>query len=215
VNCLIDLDGTLVDPRIGITKSIQHALRSLDFPVPPEQALLRFIGPPLQLAFSELLNTKDRSRIDEAVEKYRERYREEGLFENTVYDGIPKALAALQDAGARLVLATSKPHVFARQILEHFHLSRYFDAVHGSELDGTRADKTALISHILENSGMRAADTMMIGDRKHDAVGATANGVRAIGVLLGYGSREELLAAGCQRLLEQPEELARCGFDLA
>jgi phosphoglycolate phosphatase len=207
MNVLIDLDGTLTDPKKGITACIQHALRSLGYNVPEEAALIRYIGPPLKEAFRELLPLDKHSEVDLAIEKYRERFTAVGMFENSVYPGIAEALESLRSRGARLLVATSKPRVFAERILEHFELSHYFEKIYGSELDGTRTNKAHLISFILSSSSLNPAHTTMVGDRLHDAMGAIANGVKPVGVLWGYGGREELLGAGVVKLLEAPRDL--------
>jgi phosphoglycolate phosphatase len=207
MNVLIDLDGTLTDPKKGITACIQHALRSLGYNVPEEAALIRYIGPPLKEAFRELLPEDKHSEVDLAIEKYRERFTAIGMFENSVYPGIPEALKLLRSREARLFVATSKPRVFAERILDHFELSHYFGKIYGSELDGTRTNKAHLINYILSDSLLDPAHTTMVGDRLHDALGAIANGVKPVGVLWGYGSREELLGAGVDALLEAPREL--------
>jgi phosphoglycolate phosphatase len=215
MNVLLDLDGTLTDPKQGIVGCIQHALACLGHVVPEESALLKYIGPPLHAAFRELLPVDQRSDTERAVAQYRERYAAIGMFENSVYPGVPAALELLRSRGARLFLATSKPGVYARRILDHFELSRYFEAVYGSELDGTRADKTDLLAHVLASSQLHRSNTTMVGDRRHDALGAIANGVRAVGVLWGYGCREELLGAGVDLLLETPSELGCLAFNNA
>jgi phosphoglycolate phosphatase len=207
MNVLIDLDGTLTDPKKGITACIQHALRSLGYNVPEEATLIRYIGPPLKEAFRELLPIDKHSEVDLAIEKYRERFTDIGMFENSVYPGIAEALESLRSRGARLLVATSKPRVFAERILEHFELSHYFEKIYGSELDGTRTNKAHLISFILSSSSLNPAHTTMVGDRLHDAMGAIANGVKPVGVLWGYGGREELLGAGVVKLLEAPRDL--------
>lgn len=202
---LLDLDGTLTDPKAGITRSIQYALERLGRPVPDADALTWMIGPPLISGFTTLLGGPEEA--PEAVRLYRERFGTVGLFENEVYPGIPATLAGLQDAGVRLFVATSKPHVFARRIIEHFGLSRFFREVYGSELDNRNADKRDLIRHILDREGFDPAEAVMIGDREHDAIGARHNGLSAIGVTWGYGSPQELLAAGVARLVDRPGDL--------
>ncbi len=208
MNILFDLDGTLTNPREGIIACIKHGLSTLGEPAPPDSELEGFIGPPLRDSFSKLLSG-DGARTEMAVQAYRDRFASVGMFENTVYEGIPDALESLRAQGARLYVATSKPHVFAEQILEHFELTRYFQAIFGSELNGTRADKEVLISHVLASARLRPADTIMVGDREHDVRGARRNRVLPIGVLWGYGSRKELMGAGAEQLLEQPRDLGR------
>ena len=201
----IDLDGTLTDPQVGITRCIQHALRQLSRDAPEPQDLTWCIGPPLQESFQKLLgDAKDANR---ALSFYRERFTEVGLYENELYDGILDVLSELVSAGDRLFVATSKPTIFAERIIQHFDLAQYFETVFGSELDGTRTDKTELLAWIIEKNGLRPSDTIMIGDRRHDIVGARNNGLRSIAVLYGYGSRAELIEAGADAICLQPNEL--------
>lgn len=209
MDVLLDLDGTLTDPAEGITRCIRHALLTHGHAAPAEAELTRFIGPPLLDAFAELVPEAGADHHRALLERYRERFRDRGMFENRPYYGVHAALEALREAGARLHLATSKPLVYARQIVEHFDLSPHFTSLNGSELDGTRTDKAELIRHVLRSEGISAAAAVMVGDRHHDVVGARANGVRALGVLWGYGSRDELLAAGAGRLVERVDELPR------
>jgi phosphoglycolate phosphatase len=204
---LLDLDGTLTDPREGITRCIQYALARLDRPVPEQDALLGCIGPPLHESFVDLLDG-DRVLADRAVALYRERFGEVGLFENALYPGILDALDTLAEQGRRLFVATSKPTVYARRIVAHFGLDRRLDDVFGSELDGRRTDKSELLAHVLESTGSAPRRTMMVGDRRHDVAGALANGLYPVGVLWGYGSRRELQGAGAADLLRSPGELA-------
>ena len=138
---------------------------------------------------------------------YRERFSVTGLYENAVYPGVEPALERLRQCGATLTLVTSKPRVYAKRIVDHFGLDENLSAVYGSELDGTRTDKAELLAFVLQQSGLQARDCLMVGDRRYDAVGARCNGIEAIGVLWGFGSREELQAAGVSRLLERPEQL--------
>jgi phosphoglycolate phosphatase len=214
-NLLFDLDGTLTEPKTGITRCIQYALTGMGCDAPEEADLVHFIGPPLSQTFGHLLATTDERAISQAVMLYRERFVETGMYENEVYAGMAETLATLVEEGHRLYLATSKPHVFAAKILYHFDLARYFQAIHGAELDGTRQDKADLIAYILCSENLLAAETAMIGDRKHDILGALANGVTAIGVLWGYGSAAELteaqatyLAADQPTLLETVRSLS-------
>jgi phosphoglycolate phosphatase len=204
-----DLDGTLTDPRDGIVRCLQYALEELGRASPPEVELTRYIGPPLYESFPILLRTVDPSLVQRAVKLYRQRFAAEGIFENELYPGITAALAVLQTKGHTLYVVTSKPTVFARQIIEHFDLRSYFQRVYGSDLDGARSDKAQLIAHVLAREHIRPADATMIGDREHDIKGALANGVCAIGVLWGYGSREELMQAGASVLLEAPAQMTK------
>lgn len=188
---LFDLDGTLTDPREGITRSVQYALAQLDIHEPDLQALEHFIGPPLLQCFMHTYSLNE-ARAWEAVNHYRVRFREVGLYENQVFDGVVELLQLLREQGRTLYIATSKPTVFATEIARHFDFGRYFKTIYGSELDGTRTDKVELIAHLLEQEGLDPADTLMIGDRKHDLIGAHRNGLDAVAVGYGFGSLEEL-----------------------
>jgi phosphoglycolate phosphatase len=196
-----DLDGTLTDPKIGITRSIQYALQKLDLPVPPQDELTWCIGPPLRDSFVALLGD---SRADLAVTLYRERFGDVGLYENAVYPDIEHILGALQQSHGRLFVATSKARVFAERIIEHFGLGRYFEHVFGAELDGTRVHKSDLLAYALDETGVAASRALMVGDRSHDIIGAKNNGMDALGVLYGYGSREELIEAGASHVCASP-----------
>jgi len=207
VNIFFDLDGTLTDPGIGITRSIQYALVSLGRPAPDLKLLRSCVGPPLRSSFAEWLETEDEPTLAEAIRLYRERYAPVGMFENRVYEDVPAGLDSLQRDGHRLWVVTSKPHVFARQIVEHFGIAGHFERVYGSELTGENVDKGDLIRHVLEQEGLSLESIWMVGDRRHDIEGARRNGVDAIGVLWGYGSREELLAAEPQRVVATMAEL--------
>lgn len=204
-----DLDGTLTDPKPGITRSIQYALKQLDHhTIPTEDELTWCIGPPLRASFVTLLGADHAA--DRAVALYRERFADVGLYENGVYDGIGEVLTALCASGHRLFVATSKPHVFAERIIDHFGLRGHFERVFGSELDGTRVDKSHLLEYALKQASVNPARTLMIGDRSHDMVGARNNGMKGIGVLYGYGSREELLGAGAQHVCATPGAILGC-----
>jgi phosphoglycolate phosphatase len=189
-----DLDGTLTDPKPGIAGSIQYALEKLDRPVPSQDELAWCIGPPLRASFVALLGGEELA--DRAVALYRERFGEVGLFENSLYPDIPAVLAALARSPRRLFVATSKPHVFASRIIEHFGLAGYFEHIFGSELDGSRVDKADLLAYALTQSGVDPSQALMIGDRSHDVAGARANGIDAVGVTYGYGTEAELIEAG-------------------
>jgi phosphoglycolate phosphatase len=204
-----DLDGTLTDPKPGITRSIQYALQRLDHPtIPTEDELTWCIGPPLRASFVRLLGAE--TSADLAVSYYRERFSDVGLYENGVYDGIGDVLTALCASGHRLFVATSKPHVFAERIIDHFGLRDHFERVFGSELDGTRVDKSRLLEYALREVSVDPAKTLMIGDRSHDMVGAKNNGMKGIGVLYGYGSRDELLEAGAHHVCATPGAILDC-----
>jgi phosphoglycolate phosphatase len=204
-----DLDGTLTDPKPGITRSIQYALQRLDHPtMPTEDELTWCIGPPLRASFVRLLGAE--TSADLAVSYYRERFSDIGLYENGVYDGIGEVLTSLCASGHRLFVATSKPHVFAERIIDHFGLRDHFERVFGSELDGTRVDKSHLLEYALKQAAVDPSKTLMIGDRSHDMVGAVNNGMKGIGVLYGYGSRDELLEAGAHHVCATPGAILGC-----
>ena len=204
-----DLDGTLTNPKPGITRSIQYALQKLDHPtMPTEDELTWCIGPPLRASFVRLLGAE--TSADLAVTYYRERFSDVGLYENGVYDGIADVLTSLCASGHKLFVATSKPHVFAERIIDHFGLRNHFERVFGSELDGTRVDKSHLLEYALKQAAVDPAKTLMIGDRSHDMIGAKNNGMKGIGVLYGYGSRDELLQAGAHQVCATPGAILGC-----
>ncbi|MGG2398931.1 HAD family hydrolase [Pseudomonas sp. SH1-B] len=188
---LFDLDGTLTDPREGITRSVQYALAKLGIDEPDLTALEHFIGPPLLQCFMSSYEL-DEATGWQAVNHYRERFKVTGLYENQLFDGVPALLESLQAQGRTLYIATSKPTVFAEEIARHFGFARYFKRIYGSELDGTRTNKVELLAHLLQSEGIVATEALMIGDRKHDLIGARSNGLQAVAVGYGFGSREEL-----------------------
>jgi phosphoglycolate phosphatase len=204
---MLDLDGTLTDPREGITRCIQYALERLDRPVPAQDELLDCIGPPLHGSFVRLLDG-DAQLATRAVLLYRERFADVGLYENVPYPGIAEAMDRLHAGGVRLYLATSKPTVYARRIVEHFDLAGRLDGTFGSELDGRLTDKAELLAHALEQTGLRPQQALMVGDRYHDVRGARANRMEAFGVSWGFGTREELLSAGAADVLDSVDQLA-------
>ncbi|MFO7684115.1 MAG: HAD hydrolase-like protein [Chloroflexota bacterium] len=204
---LFDLDGTLTDPKIGITSSIRYALEQLKRPLSPQTNLDWCIGPPIRQNFAALLETDDPVLIEQGVTAYREYFAQTGLLENDLYPGVPGMLSALNDLGLRCFVATSKPAVYALPIVEHFGLRPYFAQVYGSELDGTLGDKGDLIRHVLAVENLQPARTVMVGDRQHDVLGARQNEVTAVGVLYGYGSRAELTGVGADYLAAQPADV--------
>jgi phosphoglycolate phosphatase len=200
-----DLDGTLTDPYEGITKCILYALDELGFPHPDDDYLYSCIGPPLWDTFPELVGEE---LTRKAVDLYRERFLEVGWQENKPYNGIIDALEAVANVGHLLFVATAKPHMHAARIVEHFGMGEFFATVYGSELDGTRATKSELLKFAIErNPG--AARHIMVGDRKHDLVGAVANAMTPVGVAYGYGSVEELESAGATAIADSPADLPR------
>lgn len=200
-NVLLDLDGTLTDPKEGIINSILYALDKLHIIEKSVSELNTFIGPPLRNSFLERYNLSDKM-ADEAVRFYREYYSEKGIYENVVYPGIKELLESLVKHGMRIFLATSKPTFFAEKILGHFNLTGYFNGVTGSNLDNSRTDKSEIISYAVSVNGLQAAGSIMVGDRKHDIIGARNNAMRVIAVTYGYGKIEELL-------LHHPDFLAK------
>ncbi|HVU18710.1 MAG TPA: HAD family hydrolase [Candidatus Didemnitutus sp.] len=210
VRLLFDLDGTLTDPFIGITASIQYALGEIGIAAPEAADLKWCIGPPLRESFAKMVGPE---RADQAVLKYRERFASIGLLENRVYPGIPEALRDLVAEGFQMHVVTSKPTVFAMRIIEHFELSPFFTTVQGSELDGTRAHKDVLIEHVLSTLRVDPIDAVMVGDRAHDMVGAGRNRVRGLGVLWGYGTEDELRSAGAFACAVVPGDIVTCVQD--
>jgi len=203
---LLDLDGTLSDNFAGIAASVRYALARLGSPDPGDAELRRCVGPPLRESFARLLERPDPARVEAALDAYRERYALLGWQENVAYPGVAAALQALAKESARLFVCTSKPEVFAKRIVAHFGFDSYVERVYGPDLAGSLDDKRKLLAHLIARESLDAPACLMVGDRHHDISAAHANGTRAIGVLWGYGSREEL--AGAERLLESPAELA-------
>jgi phosphoglycolate phosphatase len=206
MDVLVDLDGTLVDPKPGLIGSVQYALDRLGFPVPPADQLLWLIGPPFRVSFPKLLGTADLTEL--AIAHYRERYFGGAMYDAIVYDGVPAALDTLSAAGCRLFVATSKPHYYARPILERFDLARRFAGIHGPELDGTNDHKGDLIAHIVAREGVLPERAIMIGDREFDVAAASRNRIPTVGVTWGYGTAGELIDAGACALCQAPAALA-------
>jgi phosphoglycolate phosphatase len=229
---LFDLDGTLTDPALGITNSIMYALKSFGIDVADRTTLYKFIGPPLLDSFHNFYGF-DAEKARLAMKKYREYYAGEmtnadeatnngckadnvtvsatlpGIFENSVYEGLVPLLERLCVAGRKLYVATSKPEVYAKQILDHFDLSRYFEFCGGSDMEETRVKKAEIIAYVMETCGLQKESCIMVGDREHDVIGAKANGIPCIGVLYGYGSETELTAAGASYLAKTPADVGK------
>lgn len=204
---LFDLDGTLTDPKEGITKSVAYALDAYGIYVEDLDSLCKFIGPPLKESFMVYYGMDD-AQGEEAVAKYRERFSVTGLFENKVYEGIREMLECLKEEGKTLIVATSKPAVFSERILEHFDLMKYFIFLSGSELDGTRVDKAEVIAYALEKNGITdLSNVVMVGDREHDIIGANKNGIDSVAVLYGYGCMEEFEKHHATYVAESVEQL--------
>jgi len=204
---LFDLDGTLTDPKEGIVNSVLYALKQLGIEELHVSELESFIGPPIQQSLVERYNMNE-GEVERAVFYFREYLKQRGLLENNVYEGIPNLLKQLKDTGNRLFIATSKPTVFAKQVLEHFQLTDYFQDIIGSNLDGTRIKKEEIIAHILQtNEDLNKEEIVMIGDRKHDIIGANYNGIASVGILYGYGSETELNEVGATHIVNDIKEL--------
>jgi len=208
-NVFFDLDGTITEPSIGITNGIINALVKLGLEVPERSALFPFIGPPLRDSFRDFYGM-DPETIEKAVGYYREYYSVQGILENDVMPGIEQALKNLRDAGCRMFVATSKPEPYAIKILEHLNLDSYFDIIAGSTLDGSRDKKELVIEYLLDQLGddreKTVSETVMIGDRMFDVVGAKAFDMDSIGVTFGYGSREELEEYKATYIVDKAEE---------
>ncbi|WP_310833145.1 HAD family hydrolase [Paenibacillus pedocola] len=203
---LFDLDGTLTDPKEGITRCVEYALNKFGIAVDHLDLLLPYIGPPLYDSFVQIQGLSE-EQAAQAVVYYRERYSTIGMFENSVIPGIPQLLEALQGMGYTLYVATSKPTVFAEEILRHYRLDGYFKLVAGSNLDGTRSKKREVIQYVLDQNAIPPEEALMIGDREHDIIGAKGCGVASVGVLFGYGSEEELSSSGADYIASTVEEI--------
>ncbi len=204
---LFDLDGTLTDPGEGITNSVSYALGKWGIEVSDKRDLYCFIGPPLSASFKKYYGFSEGDAI-KSVEYYREYFRDRGIFENKVYEGIPELLGTLKKSGKTLILATSKPEKFAKQILDHFDLAKYFEFVAGASMDESRNKKADVIRYALEMSGIDdPSRALMIGDREQDVTGAKLNGLDSLGVLYGYGDRAELTEACATYIAETVEDI--------
>lgn len=211
---LFDLDGTLTNPKEGITKAVQYSLAHYGIEETDLDMLCPFIGPPLRDSYINFYGFSQ-EKATEAISVYREYFCREGWAQNKVYPGIPELLGALKNAGKKLYVATSKPEPFAVQILEHFGLAGFFDGIGGADLEETRVRKGDVISYVRERFGLLrdetgrglAPDIVMVGDREHDIIGAGEQGLESIGVLYGYGSRRELEESEAARIAESVEAL--------
>ena len=206
---LFDLDGTLTDSAIGITNSVAYALKRWNIEVEDKSTLNRFVGPPLSWAFQTYFGFTEEQSF-EAVEEYRVYYRDRGIFENLVYPGVPEMLDSVRKTGKKVILATSKPEHFAKQILDHFDLTKYFDLVAGATMDYSRAKEGQVIAYALKTFGVTdVSECIMVGDRDQDVNGAREQGFDCIGVLYGYGGREELENAGAKYIAETVEDILK------
>lgn len=205
---LFDLDGTLTDPFLGITRSVAYSLKSFGIEVDDLETLKPFIGPPLDVSFREYYHM-DEAQSWKAVEKYREYFSKKGLFENKVYEGMESFLQSLLNMDMKLYVCTSKPEVFAKEILDHFSLTPYFTGIYGATLDGSLKNKGDVIAHCIKQEQLNIQDCMMVGDRQHDIVGAHQNQIPCIGVLYGYGSLEEFQEYHCDYIAKDLIELKK------
>ena len=203
---LFDLDGTLTDPFEGITRSVEYALNAFGIEVEDRRVLAPFIGPPLVESLTERYGFTMEDAVA-AVAKYREYFAVKGLYETELFEGIPELLSDCRKAGYKISMATSKPTHYAKIIAEHFDIARYFDAIHGSSLDGTRITKSSVVAEAVAEEHLDPTRALMIGDRRHDVEGAGEHGIRTVGVLYGYGSREEHEAAGAAYIVNDLDEL--------
>lgn len=206
---LFDLDGTLTEPAEGITNSVVYALKKFGIEPPERSQLYKFIGPPLLRSF-ETFYGFSRKNAELAVNYYREYFAKKGIFENKVIDGALELLARLKKEGFKLALATSKPQPFAEKILQKYNMYCFFDYICGATLEETRTEKSDIIGYVLKNAGIgQKSRAVMIGDREHDILGAAANGIDSIGVLFGYGSREELESAKATYIAETVQDVIK------
>jgi phosphoglycolate phosphatase len=203
---LLDLDGTLIDSRPGIAASCEAALRALGHTLDPSFDITPLIGPPLPQVIGHLLEGLGDDRVDAGIAAYRAHYGETGLYQAAIYPGIAEVLPVLASR-ARCFVVTSKRSVFARRIVDSFGLTAWFCGVYGTEPDGSLDDKRDLVAAVLRAEALDPRDTVMVGDRSHDMIGAHANSLRGVGVLWGYGSRSELETAGADTLVSTPDEL--------
>jgi len=207
-NIFFDLDGTIVNSEMGVTRSVTYALEKFGINETDRATLLKFLGPPLVDSFMKYYGF-DREQAERAVAFYRERYAPIGIHENEVYEGIPELLKTLKKCGKRVFVATSKPENFAKEILAELGLDEYFDGIFGSTFDESRSTKDLVLKYAIEQSGADKERSVMIGDRYHDVQGAAANGIRCIGVLFGFGTKDELLCAGAYTVAENALELEK------
>lgn len=207
-NILIDLDGTLTDPKEGITTSARYGLSKVGHPISDEENIDWIIGPPLKASLAKILGVDVQNELAEAaLLGYRERFAEIGLFENLLFDDVPETLKQLKHQGYRLYLATAKPEVYAKRILEHFGILEFFNYAYGSELNGDRTNKGDLIGFILEQEQLDPYECIMVGDREHDIFGAGRHGIETIAVSYGYGTPEEFDQAKPKYLIHHFSEI--------
>ena len=203
---LFDLDGTVLASKEGIFKSAAYALTSLGYTIPTEEIMHDFLGPPLSMGFATVCGVRE-DDLDEAVRLYREYYNNGGKFEAYIYAGIESCIQALRQRGIATYITTSKPHIYAKEILAHFQADTWFDGVYGCEFDGTRGKKEEVVRYCMDLHGLSADEVVLVGDRHFDVYGAKACGIPCVGVTYGYGSREELSEAKAWRLIDSPQDL--------
>lgn len=212
---LFDLDGTITDPKEGITRSVQFALKKFGINVADLDSLCPFIGPPLSSSFEEFYGFSHEKAM-EAVDEYRVYYKDRGIFECKLYDGIKELLEKLHKLGIKVVLATSKPEIFAVRLLEHFEIFQYFDVVAGSDMQGHRVEKADVINYAINQiEDFEPSEAVMVGDRKFDYIGADKFNIPCILIGYGYGEMEELQACKPFAIKETVEELADYLCELA
>lgn len=207
MNIFFDLDGTLTDPSEGITRCLEHAVTGMGAACPPRDELTRYIGPPLKESLRSLLPPADETQLVRAVDLYRERFVSVGMYENRVFDGIADLLSNLERADDTLWVVTSKPREYALRILHHFELDSFFLGVFGPSLRDYSVTKGGLIGELLAEYTLNPEQSIMIGDRSYDGAGASEQGTYFVGVLWGFGSREELEVAGADYLASSPDEI--------
>ncbi len=204
---LLDMDGTVADTGLGITNAVMYSLNKLGIMETDRSKFYKFIGPPLVESYSEYYGL-DEEKTNLAIEYYREYYREKGIFENNLYDGIKETIIELKNRGKKVLLATSKPEVFSLDILKQHDIYKYFDFCSCATLDGTRKQKVDIINYAFEQTGITDRDkALMVGDRKHDIIGAKKAGIKVAAVLFGFGNREEFEEYGADYIIERPEDL--------
>ena len=207
---LFDLDGTITESGPGIINSVRYAVQKMGYPVLPEETLRKFVGPPLADSMQKYCGMTP-SEAKKAITLYRDYYTSKGIFENSLYPGVEDMLKALKDGGKVLALATSKPELFAKQILEYFHIDDLFTVICGASMDEKLVEKAAIITNALQALGideMHKKDVLMVGDREHDVLGAKANNLDTLGVLYGYGDLPELQQGGAAYLAQTAGEAA-------
>lgn len=204
---LFDLDGTITESALGIANSVAYSLEKFQINVENKAELKKFVGPPLHGSYEKFYGFSS-EKADLAVKYYREYYTVKGMFENEIYEGVPEMLSELKALGKTLIIATSKPEIYAKKILEYFNLDVYFDYICGATFDSSRTDKSLVIKYALETAGINdKSEVIMIGDREHDIIGAKDNGLKSIGVLYGYGDFDELNNAGSDYIVKNAKEI--------